>query len=116
MDDDVQTQIVSRVKVIAPQIDGVSDANLALFADDAYSQAGVDGFTSNQRIVAAGYLATHLAFVAFNENNNVKKETAAVLSREYFDSGGSDAYLLEYQRMLAALDGSAYGPTIATFK
>ncbi|KRO15896.1 DUF4054 domain-containing protein [Lacticaseibacillus saniviri] len=106
--------VVTRLKLIAPQITGIDDATLKIFATDAYAQAGKDGFSGDDIVRAASYLAAHYAFIAFNRNEHVKKEQAAVLSREYFDAGGKDAYIDEYLRMKAGLDDLA-GKNVAMF-
>ncbi|MHA3065646.1 DUF4054 domain-containing protein [Lacticaseibacillus saniviri] len=106
--------VVTRLKMIAPQITGIDDETLRIFATDAYTQAGKDGFSSDDIERAASYLAAHYAFIAFNRNERVKKEQAAVLSREYFDAGGSDAYLDEYLRMKSGLDTTS-GKNVALF-
>lgn len=112
-DDSDVASIVTRIGVIAPQITGLSTETLTMLAGDALDQATVDGFTGSLLSLAAGYLAAHYAYLAFNQNSAIKSETAAVLSHEFFDRSGSDDYLAEYQRLLASLDGSDYGPTIA---
>lgn len=106
--------VVMRIKSIAPQITGIADDTLKIFATDAYAQAGKDGFNGEDIVRAASYLAAHYAFIAFNRNERVKKEQAAVLSREYFDADGSDAYLDEYLRMKSGLDATS-GKNVALF-
>lgn len=115
MADDTVTSVVGRIAMIAPQITGLDADTMRTFADDAVSDATSDGFTGSMLERAAGYLAAHYAYVAFNQNSSVKKEQAAVLSREYFDRNGSDAYLAEYQRLLAALNAEDGGSSIARF-
>ncbi|WP_155286047.1 DUF4054 domain-containing protein [Lacticaseibacillus zhaodongensis] len=115
MADDMTSNVASRIKIIAPQITGLDDSSMQQFAADALADAAVDGFTDDLLERAAGYLAAHYAFIAFNQNQNVKKEAAAVLSREYFDSQGSDAYLAEYERLLASLQAENGGASLARF-
>lgn len=107
--------VVTRFKMIAPQITGLSETTFSILASDAYDQAIGDGFTGSGAIRAAGYLAAHFGVLASNANNNIKSESAAVLSHEYFDRSGTDDYLVEYNRLRSLLDGSASGPVIARF-
>lgn len=108
-------KVLQRLKLIATQITGIDDETLSMFAEDAYLQTIQDGFKDEVAIRAAGYLAAHFAFVAFNKNSKVKKDQAAVLSREYFDSNGSDDYLAEYKRMKTDLDNGYSGSALVRF-
>lgn len=112
MADDLKQGVVARIKIIAPQVAELDDETLAIFADDALEAARADGFPETALRRAASYLAAHYAYVAFNQNAHVKKEAAAVLSREYFEAQGTDDYLMEYQRLRAS-EGS--GTNIARF-
>lgn len=106
---EIIADIIKRVKIIAAQVIDVGDEALNIFANDAYSQALADGFKEPGVIVASSYLTAHYAYIAFNKNAKVKKEQAAVLSREYFDSTGTDDYLTEYQRLLNDLVNGTSG-------
>lgn len=99
--------IAAKVRVIVPQLTKVNDEAIKSFATDACLQAKIDGFSEPLLSLAAGYLAAHFAFVANNQNNNVAKEKADVLERSYFDRGGSDDYIIEYNRLKTTLSGGS---------
>ena len=67
--------------------------------DDAISQAQADGFTESNIVRGATYLAAHFCNLASSTGSNISKQQASVLTIEYFDRGGSDDYLVEYNRL-----------------
>jgi GH15 family glucan-1,4-alpha-glucosidase len=109
MDDDELTAMIKRVRRNAPQItaDLVSDDDVKEYALDAFMQATADGFKDRVLTIATGWLATHFAAMANNQNNNVSKQKADVLEQDFFDCGGSDDYLAEYLRLKDDLGNGA---------
>ncbi|WP_419154633.1 hypothetical protein [Weissella bombi] len=81
-------------------------------AQDAIDNATADGFTEPKLEIAAGWLGSHFASLITGANSNIKKQTLAVMSIEYQSNSGSSTYLIEYQRMLALLNG---GPNQVEF-
>ena len=77
----------------------------AEIAQDAIDNATADGFTEPKLEIAAGWLGSHFASLISGANSNIKKQTLAVMSIEYQNNAGSSSYLVEYQRMLALLNG-----------
>lgn len=103
---DWKTDVVKRLKLIAPQLADISDETAEMFAEDAIQQAVADGFPDEDVVRGASYLAAHYANLASNQDSNISKQTASVLSVEYFDRGGSDDYLKEYLRLKNSVSGS----------
>ena len=83
------------------------DELLAEIAQDAIDNATADGFTGPKLEIAAGWLGSHFAALISGANNNIKKQTLAVMSIEYQNSDGSSTYLVEYERMLDLLNGGS---------
>ena len=76
---------------------------VSAFVEDAIDQARSDGFTDSNIVRGASFLAAHFCNLASNTNSNISKQQASVLSIEYFDRGGSDDYLVEYNRLKKSL-------------
>lgn len=97
----VKEDVKVRLKAF-PSLTGlssISDETLDIFAEDAVNQAYDDHFTDRNVALAASLLCAHFITVATADDSNVAKETVDVISREYFDRGGSDDYLTEYRRL-----------------
>ena len=76
---------------------------VSAFVEDAIDQARSDGFTDSNIVRGASFLAAQFCKLASNTNSNISKQQASVLSIEYFDRGGSDDYLVEYNRLKKSL-------------
>lgn len=100
-------KVVTRIKMLAPQLGAVSADTLEVLAEDAITVATQDGFKDPKLEMAAGYLGAHYASVVNNQNSNVKKQTLSVMSIEYKDTGGMSDYLRQYQDLLDSLQGGA---------
>ncbi len=109
-------QVVRRMKLLAPQFSTLSDDTLNLLANDAISNAQIDGFKAPQLLIAAGYLAAHYASIVDGQNSNVKKQTLSVMSVEYQDKAGASDYLTQYQTLLNSLaNTTGSGSNVARF-
>ena len=71
--------------------------------NDALDQAATDGFTESNIVRGATYLAAHFCNLASTTGSNISKQQASVLTIEYFDRGGSDDFLVEYNRLKNSL-------------
>ena len=71
--------------------------------NDALDQAATDGFTERNIVRGATYLAAHFCNLASATGSNISKQQASVLTIEYFDRGGSDDFLVEYNRLKNSL-------------
>lgn len=101
MSDDQSQVIVTRIKVLLPDV-SLDDDVLAIYANDAITQATADEIPETQLALAASLYAAHLVTIATNKNNNISKEQVSTLSREYFDRAGGSDYLSEYKRLVAS--------------
>ena len=95
-------KVVTRIKMLAPQLASVPANTLEVLAEDAITVATQDGFKDPKLEMAA-----HYASVVNNQNSNVKKQTLSVMSIEYKDTGGMSDYLRQYQDLLDSLQGGA---------
>lgn len=71
--------------------------------NDALDQATTDGFTESNIVQGATYLAAHFCKLVSATGSNISKQQASVLTIEYFDRGGSDDFLVEYNRLKNSL-------------
>ena len=68
-------KVVTRIKMLAPQLASVPAGTLEVLAEDAITVATQDGFKDPKLEMAAGYLGAHYASGVNNQNSNVKKQT-----------------------------------------
>ncbi|MBB1078961.1 hypothetical protein H5S09_04185 [Limosilactobacillus sp. STM2_1] len=103
-------RVLKRLKLFPNLSDALSKLDQEIIddlVDDAMSQAQADGFTESNIVRGATYLAAHFCNLASATGSNISKQQASVLTIEYFDRGGSDDYLVEYNRLKNSLKQSS---------
>lgn len=106
MSEQQNERIAKRLKLFPNLSDALSKLDNDIvneLIDDALDQATTDGFTENNIVRGATYLAAHFCNLASATGSNISKQQASVLTIEYFDRGGSDDYLVEYNRLKNSL-------------
>ena len=101
MDAELINKVKTRLSLI-PNLSGLSqldDGAIDVLVEDAINQAYADGFKATNVAMAASYLCAHFVSVATATDKNISKQTASVLTVEYFDRKGTDEYLEEYNRL-----------------
>lgn len=110
MGEEQVSRIITRLKMfpnLSSALTTLDDDVIKEFASDALAQAKEDGFTDENIVRGATYLAAHFCNMANNTSSNISKQQASVLSIEYFDRGGSDDFLAEYKRLKNSLTRNA---------
>lgn len=106
MSEQQNERVAKRLKLFPNLSDALSKLDNDIvneLIDDALDQATTDGFTENNIVRGATYLAAHFCNLASATGSNISKQQASVLTIEYFDRGGSDDYLVEYNRLKNSL-------------
>ena len=104
--EELTQKISERLKLFPNLKDALTQLDeevVSAFVEDAIDQARIDGFTDVNIVRGASFLAANFCNLASNTSSNISKQQASVLSIEYFDRGGSDDYLVEYNRLKKSL-------------